>query len=194
MFISIFKSEVYHKLKIDPSTSTHEATFTFNYGHSFHLYVIGFVFVELSGILNVCLFSRLQAGHSMISSRNQQQQVSWLNCFWDFPDSHFHSASTRKAESYRNPIPPNFLNYVIYCERLFYASTTVKLMCSVRCTRVWPCFETKWKMRNSSNYVKVGNVDGDPSKITGICQHQQHQIPQSFDRVSHSHINVMSNG
>lgn len=73
MFISIFKSEVYHKLKIDPSTSTHEASFTFNYGYSFHLYVIGFVVVELSGILNVCLFSRLQAGHAMVSARQQQQ-------------------------------------------------------------------------------------------------------------------------
>lgn len=77
MFISIFKSEVYHKLKTEPSTSTHEASFTFNYGHSFHLYVIGFVVVELSGILNVCLFSRLQTSHLELSRLyHQQQQVS----------------------------------------------------------------------------------------------------------------------
>lgn len=58
MFISIFKSEVYHKLQTDLSGK--ESLFTFNYGQSFILYVIGFVVVELSGILNVCLFNKLQ--------------------------------------------------------------------------------------------------------------------------------------
>jgi hypothetical protein len=56
MFISIFKSEVYHKLH----PSSREVTFGFNYGQSFILYVIGFVAVEFAGILNVCLFNKLQ--------------------------------------------------------------------------------------------------------------------------------------
>lgn len=58
MFISIFKSEVYHKLR--PVVTNKDPSFTFNYGQSFILYVIGFVVVELSGILNVCLFNKLQ--------------------------------------------------------------------------------------------------------------------------------------
>lgn len=58
MFISIFKSEIYHKARA--TSSSLEPLFTFHYGHSFILYVIGFVFVELAGILNVCLFNKIQ--------------------------------------------------------------------------------------------------------------------------------------
>ena len=64
MFISIFKAEVFHKLH---PTSHDEPLYTFAYGHSFMLYVIGFVVVELAGILNVCLFNQLQ----QISLSNQ---------------------------------------------------------------------------------------------------------------------------
>lgn len=66
MFISIFKSEAYHKLR--PETSAKDPLFSFNYGQSFMLYVIGFVVVELSGILNVCLFNKLQktAQHNQV--------------------------------------------------------------------------------------------------------------------------------
>lgn len=64
MFISIFKAEVYHKLQPD---ANQEPVYTFSYGQSFNLYVIGFVVVELSGILNVCLYNRLQ----QIADQNQ---------------------------------------------------------------------------------------------------------------------------
>lgn len=64
MFISIFKAEVYHKLQPD---ANQEPLYTFSYGQSFNLYVIGFVVVELSGILNVCLYNRLQ----QIADQNQ---------------------------------------------------------------------------------------------------------------------------
>lgn len=70
MFISIFKSEIYHKLRPEPSGK--ESLFSFNYGQSFILYVIGFVVVELSGILNVCLFNKLQ-------KIAQNNQVSFCN-------------------------------------------------------------------------------------------------------------------
>jgi hypothetical protein len=72
MFISIFKSEVYHKLL--PKTSIKDPSFTFHYGQSFVLYVIGFVVVELSGILNVCLFNKLQK----IEQHNQVSEVLLL--------------------------------------------------------------------------------------------------------------------
>ena len=68
MFISIFKSEAYYKLQ--PESHSKEPLFTFDYGQSFILYVIGFVVVELSGILNVCLFNKLQ-------KIAQDNQVSW---------------------------------------------------------------------------------------------------------------------
>lgn len=58
MFISIFKSEIYHKVRA--TTSSLEPLFTFHYGHSFILYVLGFIFVEVAGIANVCLFNKLQ--------------------------------------------------------------------------------------------------------------------------------------
>lgn len=64
MFISIFKAEVYHKLQPD---TNQDPLYTFSYGQSFNLYVIGFVVVELSGILNVCLYNRLQ----QIADQNQ---------------------------------------------------------------------------------------------------------------------------
>lgn len=56
MFISIFKAEVFHKLR----PSNMDPIFNFHYGHSFILYVLGFIAVELAGILNVCLYSSLQ--------------------------------------------------------------------------------------------------------------------------------------
>lgn len=68
MFISIFKSEAYYKLQ--PESYGKEPLFTFDYGQSFILYVIGFVVVELSGILNVCLFNKLQK----IAQDNQVSQ------------------------------------------------------------------------------------------------------------------------
>jgi large-conductance mechanosensitive channel len=61
MFISIFKSEVFHKLR----PTRLEPAFTFSYGHSFILYVIGFIVVELAGILNVCFFNKLQKAEEL---------------------------------------------------------------------------------------------------------------------------------
>jgi hypothetical protein len=58
MFISIFKSEIYHKLR--STSSSLEPSFSFQYGQSFILYVFGFLFVELAGILNICLFNKFQ--------------------------------------------------------------------------------------------------------------------------------------
>lgn len=70
MFISIFKTELGAKLQ--QKSSLHGPLFTFNYGHSFLLYVIGFVTTELSGILNVFLFTKLQ----QMSSYNNKVIIS----------------------------------------------------------------------------------------------------------------------
>jgi hypothetical protein len=79
MFISIFKSEAHHKLQ--PESFGKEPLFTFDYGQSFILYVIGFVVVELAGILNVCLFNKLQK----IAQDNQVSRKKRLRfCFAAF--------------------------------------------------------------------------------------------------------------
>lgn len=56
-FISIFKTEIGSKLR---RLTSYGPMFSFNYGNSFILYVIGFITTELSGILNVFLFTKLQ--------------------------------------------------------------------------------------------------------------------------------------
>ncbi|CRL04223.1 CLUMA_CG017328, isoform A, partial [Clunio marinus] len=93
MFISIFKSEVYHKLR--PESQSKELLFHFNYGQSFFLYVIGFVVVELSGILNVCLFNKLQ----------KQTQQSQLNNYVKVGVAKSESSAAPKMCQHRVAFP-----------------------------------------------------------------------------------------
>lgn len=58
MYISIFKAEIGSKLR--PRSTLQPALFTFEYGHSFLLYVFGFICTEFVGILNVFLYIKLQ--------------------------------------------------------------------------------------------------------------------------------------
>ncbi|XP_058116584.1 uncharacterized protein LOC131288327 [Anopheles ziemanni] len=58
MYISILKAEIGSKLR--PRSSLQAAQFTFRYGQSFLLYVFGFIITELSGILNVLIYSNVQ--------------------------------------------------------------------------------------------------------------------------------------
>lgn len=58
MYVSIFKAEIGSKLR--PRTPMLPAMFTFEYGQSFCLFVIGFILTELVGMLNVFLFIGLQ--------------------------------------------------------------------------------------------------------------------------------------
>lgn len=58
MYISIFKAEVGYKLK--PKSALQPPLFIFHYGHSFLLYVFGFIITEFVGILNVFLYIRLE--------------------------------------------------------------------------------------------------------------------------------------
>lgn len=56
--ISTFKAEIGSKLR--PRSSLQPPLFTFRYGQSFFLYVIGFIFTEFVGVLNVFLYISLQ--------------------------------------------------------------------------------------------------------------------------------------
>lgn len=58
MYISIFKAEIGGKLR--PRSPLQQPLFTFEYGQSFCLYVVGFVLTEAVGVLNVFLFIGLQ--------------------------------------------------------------------------------------------------------------------------------------
>lgn len=58
MYISIFKAEIGSKMR--PKSPLQPPLFTFSYGQSFVLYVIGFVLTEIVGVLNVYLFIGLQ--------------------------------------------------------------------------------------------------------------------------------------
>ncbi|XP_058452310.1 uncharacterized protein LOC131430986 isoform X2 [Malaya genurostris] len=57
MFISILKAEIGSKLR--PRSSLQAPLFIFRYGQSFLLFVFGFIITELSGILNVLIYSNL---------------------------------------------------------------------------------------------------------------------------------------
>lgn len=58
MYISVFKAEIGSKLR--PKSSLQPPIFTFQYGQSFLMYVIGFIVTEFVGILNVFLYIKLQ--------------------------------------------------------------------------------------------------------------------------------------
>lgn len=58
MYISIFKAEIGSKLR--PKSSFQPPLFIFNYGQSFFLYVLGFIFTEFVGVLNVFLYITLE--------------------------------------------------------------------------------------------------------------------------------------
>ncbi|XP_055608518.1 uncharacterized protein LOC129755851 [Uranotaenia lowii] len=57
MFISILKAEIGSKLR--PRSSLQAPLFSFRYGQSFLLFVFGFAITELSGILNVLIYSNM---------------------------------------------------------------------------------------------------------------------------------------
>lgn len=73
MFISIFKAEIGSKLR--PQSSIQPPLFVFNYGQSFFLYVLGFIFTEFVGVLNVFLYITLEqvggggGGHKKVTAR-----------------------------------------------------------------------------------------------------------------------------
>ncbi|KAL1404306.1 hypothetical protein pipiens_005403 [Culex pipiens pipiens] len=66
MFISILKAEIGSKLR--PRSSLQAPMFSFRYGQSFLLYVFGFIITELSGVLNVLIYSNL---HQLELNRSQ---------------------------------------------------------------------------------------------------------------------------
>lgn len=55
LYISIFKAEVGSKLR--PKSTLQPAVFSYRYGYSFILYIVGILLVFCSGILNVFLYT-----------------------------------------------------------------------------------------------------------------------------------------
>jgi hypothetical protein len=74
MYISIFKAEVGSKLR--PKSSLQAPLFTFEYGKSFMLYVLGFILTEFTGILSVLLYTNMQGATALTAMT--QNKVTWL--------------------------------------------------------------------------------------------------------------------
>lgn len=151
MFISIFKSEVYHKLQTDLSGK--ESLFSFNYGQSFLLYVIGFVVVELSGILNVCLFNKLQK----IAQDNQvkPQVISIFRFLKSITLNHRIEVTTN----------------LIFCSFPFSLTLSSCLSLSL--------YNLNKNNFQLNNYVKVGLMDLEPSAAANMCQHRVAAYPSN---------------
>lgn len=67
MYISLFKSEIGSKLR--PRSMFQPALFTYRYGHSFILFVIGCISAEIVGTLNFFLFIQIrEIGREKVSS------------------------------------------------------------------------------------------------------------------------------
>lgn len=58
MYISLFKSEIGSKLR--PKSVFQPPLFTYRYGHSFILFVVGCISAEIVGTLNFFLFIRIR--------------------------------------------------------------------------------------------------------------------------------------
>lgn len=67
MYISLFKSEIGSKLR--PRSMFQPPLFTYRYGHSFILFVIGCISAEIVGTLNFFLFIQIrEIGREKVSS------------------------------------------------------------------------------------------------------------------------------
>uniref|UniRef100_A0A182VRW4 mitogen-activated protein kinase kinase n=1 Tax=Anopheles minimus TaxID=112268 RepID=A0A182VRW4_9DIPT len=77
MYISILKAEIGSKLR--PRSSLQAPQFTFRYGQSFLLYVFGFIITELSGILNVLIYSNVQQDEYGVHDSGQSSYPTYQN-------------------------------------------------------------------------------------------------------------------
>lgn len=69
MYISLFKSEIGSKLR--PKSVFQPPLFTYKYGHSFILFVIGCISAEIVGTLNFFLFIRIrEVGREKVGDLN----------------------------------------------------------------------------------------------------------------------------
>ncbi|XP_049284362.1 uncharacterized protein LOC125764293 isoform X2 [Anopheles funestus] len=77
MYISILKAEIGSKLR--PRSSLQAPQFSFRYGQSFLLYVFGFIITELSGILNVLIYSNVQQDEYSVHDSGQSAYHTYQN-------------------------------------------------------------------------------------------------------------------
>lgn len=73
LYISIFKAEVGSKLR--PKSTLQPAVFSYRYGYSFILYIVGILLVFCSGILNVFLYT----GFHNETTFGRSVKVNFLN-------------------------------------------------------------------------------------------------------------------
>lgn len=74
MYISLFKSEIGSKLR--PRSMFQSPLFTYRYGHSFILFVIGCISAEIVGTLNFFLFIQIR--------EIGREKVSFMPIFFSF--------------------------------------------------------------------------------------------------------------
>lgn len=76
MYISLFKSEIGSKLL--PKSVFQGPLFTFKYGHSFILFVVGCISAEIVGTMNFFLFIRIrEVGREKVWIKNPQKCLSY---------------------------------------------------------------------------------------------------------------------
>lgn len=82
MYISLFKSEVGSKLR--PRSMFQSPLFTYRYGHSFILFVIGCISAEIVGTLNFFLFIQIrEIGREKVSFNPK----NWFSVEFFLPDT-----------------------------------------------------------------------------------------------------------
>lgn len=79
MYISIFKAEIGSKLR--PRSPLQAPLFTFEYGQSFCLFVVGFILTEAVGVLNVFLFIGLQQQRVAGANAGVAEAQALMPCF-----------------------------------------------------------------------------------------------------------------
>uniref|UniRef100_A0A182J5F8 Voltage-dependent calcium channel gamma-5 subunit n=1 Tax=Anopheles atroparvus TaxID=41427 RepID=A0A182J5F8_ANOAO len=121
MYISILKAEIGSKLR--PRSSLQAPQFTFRYGQSFLLYVFGFIITELSGILNVLIYSNVQQEEyeEQLHRRHHDHQQDY-STYQNLSEGihynlHYHRrdwvppGSEQKAQSGQEAGPPSSVDY-----------------------------------------------------------------------------------
>lgn len=78
MYISLFKSEIGSKLR--PRSMFQSALFTYRYGHSFILFVIGCISAEIVGTLNFFLFIQIrEIGREKVSNIPNTKSYAYIS-------------------------------------------------------------------------------------------------------------------
>lgn len=115
MYISLFKSEIGSKLR--PRSMFQSALFTYRYGHSFILFVIGCISAELVGTLNFFLFIQIrEIGREKVSHIPNTKSTSAK-----YLSFHFWTINWWNVNSVHFPICGIIASIIFWCFRQFHA-------------------------------------------------------------------------